>query len=154
MGAIVSPINSQPLLGGFLEFGNVELKVVAGQNGIEHDAHQRSHGKARKRNRHAAQLQHDGTGGAIGNAERKHEHQSCHQHVAVVLEIDLVFDKVAYAHGTDHAIEHERHAADYTRRHGRNDGRELGAERKHDGAAGGNAGANNDDVIDGDFKEV
>ena len=48
----------------------------------------------------------------------------------------MVLHEVADAHGRNHAVQHERHAADDAGRHGRDDGRELRAERERDGEAG------------------
>ena len=64
----------------------------------------------------------------LGDADRQHEHDGGYEHVAAFLEVDVVFDEIAHADGRDHAVEHERHAANHTRRHSANHGGEFRTE--------------------------
>ena len=108
----------------------LEGVVLAGQDGVEQDAH--DGGDSQTRQGHDADL--DAAG--VGDADGEHEDERGDDDVAGVGEVDLVLDDVAHADSGDHAVEHEGHAADGGRRHGGHEGREFRAEGHDDRNAG------------------
>ena len=96
----------------------LEFVVLAGEDGIEDDAHDRGHSQAGQAD--GADLH--GAGGAVGNAQGQHQDQGGDDHIAGVGKVHSVLHHVAHAHGRDHAVEHQGHTADGGGGHGGDEG--------------------------------
>lgn len=120
-----------------LEVG-AELVVLAGEDGVHDDARQSRHGQTGQRDGEAAQAEDDALGGAgaVFQADGQHQDQRRDQHVAALGEVHLVLHHVPHAHGGDHAVEHQAHAAHGGGGHGHDDGREFRAEGQQNGKVG------------------
>ncbi len=129
------PVERQARLGvgRGLDGGLDAVAVLARQDDVEQDSRERSDRQARKGDGDLAGGDDDGGGGAVGDAEREDQHQRGDEHVAALHEVDVVLHQVADADGGDHAVKHQRHAADDAGGHDGDDGRELGGEREQDG---------------------
>ena len=119
---------------------DAELVVLAGQDGVEQDAHDGGDGKAGQR--YDADL--DGAG--VVDADGEHQDQGGNDNVAGVGEVDLVLDHISHADGRDHTVEDEADTADGGAGHGGDEGGKLRAEGEDDRKHGGQA--NDAGIID------
>mgnify|MGYP006994657725 CR=1 FL=1 len=106
--------------------------VLAGHDGVEHDADDGADGEAGEADRPELER----TGAGVADADGEDEDQGRDEDVAGLREVDLVLDDVAHADRGDHAVEHEADAADGAAGHGGDDGRELRAEGEEHGEHG------------------
>ena len=111
----------------------LELVVLAGENGVEDDAHHGGHGQTGEAD--GADVY--GTLGAGGYAQAQHQDKGGDDHVAGVGKVHLVLNHVAHAHGGDHSVEHQGHAADSCGGHCGDQSGKLGAEAEDDCKQGG-----------------
>ena len=117
--------------------GSIKLVIIAGEDGVEQDAHDSSNGQAGQVDGDTAHS--EGQTAHRVEAKRADQDDSGNDQVAAVGKVYTVLDHIADTDRGDHSVQHKADAADDAGGDSVDDSLKLGAEAQDDGQHSGNA---------------